>query len=181
MLIADDGWPAFGKVRGYGKDEQKPQGRGSLQWNPVSTRIVGAPRNWSFCLRPREDGMDHSTTLQNLPDDVAFPEHLRARIGFDRERQRLTFRGFMTKCAYDELVGLANDTDYRRAVEQLFVLSSEEVGPSRPRRVRPLTLAVTVVGSIVIAMLVAWAMFRQASDRDTRSVDVQLTNSVGKQ
>ena len=47
--------------------------------------------------------MEHSVKLSSLPGNIAFPERLHDRIKFDPVRGQLSYRGFMTKCTYDEL------------------------------------------------------------------------------
>src|SRR2546425_1059706 len=108
--------------------------------------------------------MEHSVRLSRLLDNVAFPERLRDRVSFDPARGQLTFRGFMTKCTYDELAALDDDADYRRALEQLFVLTSEEVAPpAKSRGVTAILLA--TVATAVLAAVVIWAIMRPSAEQ----------------
>src|SRR3954463_16139018 len=104
--------------------------------------------------------MEYSVSLASLPEKVAIPDRLRERMRFDAAKQQLTFRGFMTKCTYDELAALDDDADYRRALEQLFVLTSQEIAPQRSRGL-PAMLLVTAAVALLAAVLL-WAMTRQS-------------------
>ena len=84
--------------------------------------------------------MEYKVKLASLPAGVAFSERLRERCTYNAERGELSYRGFMTKCAYDEISALSDDLDYHRAVEHLFVLTSAEIAP--PERSFPLTAAI---------------------------------------
>ena len=78
--------------------------------------------------------MTYSTTLEQLPQDLTIPDHLRERFYYTAEKRRLNFCGFMTKCDYDQVIGLHPDSQYRQAVERLFVLTSAELRPVAARR-----------------------------------------------
>jgi hypothetical protein len=104
--------------------------------------------------------MQHQVHLVKLPEGVQFPAHLRERIAYDSQRQELSFRGFMTKYAYDELSQLAKDVSYHEALEKLFVLSSEEV-QERPRTKLPLAVVAGAAACVLALGLLIWAtMFR---------------------
>ena len=122
--------------------------------------------------------MEHSTKLDKLPDGITFPKHLHERIRHIPERRRLTFHGFMTKCSYDELIALSNDLDYRRALEQIFVLSSQEIGPRTSRRLPSLILILSIAGSLVLAIVIGWHTLHRSSRGGDQPANVQLTNSA---
>jgi hypothetical protein len=99
--------------------------------------------------------MEFFVPLSRLPDKFAFPERLREKIAFDASAGRLLFRGFMTKCTYDELSALSDDPDYHRALEQLFVLTSAAAMPVGQRR-SPVALAAAAVGAVAIVLAAVW-------------------------
>lgn len=79
--------------------------------------------------------MEHFVTLDRLPEHLALPPDLADRFGYDAEKRRLCFRGFMSKAEFDRLIQLHESWAYRRAIEELFRLSTE--GPEvRPRGLR---------------------------------------------
>jgi len=106
--------------------------------------------------------MEFSVKLATLPEGLSFPERFSERLKFDASRGVLSYRGFMTKCAYDELYGLSSEPEYHRALEQLFVLTSGEVVPNDSRKLTPTLLMATVAAMIVAAALV-WGAVRNAS------------------
>lgn len=105
--------------------------------------------------------MEYSVKLAQLPAGVSISERLSERFRYDAERRELIYRGFMTKCAYDEVSALSDNLDYHRAVEQLFVLTSAEVAPPK-RHVTPAVLAATAAAAVVVAALI-WGTLRQSS------------------
>ena len=79
--------------------------------------------------------MDHAVPLDRLPADLRFPAAFEGRFGYDEERRRLVFRGFMSKDDYDLLARLSADWPYRRALEELFRRSVlEDPAPRRGLR-----------------------------------------------
>ncbi len=101
--------------------------------------------------------MEYSVKVASLPEKVRIPERLRERMSFDAAKGQLTYRGFMTKCTYDELAALADDVEYHRALEQLFVLTSQEIAPQpRSRGLAAMLLAAAAVA--IVAAVVGWAM-----------------------
>src|SRR5437879_101251 len=122
--------------------------------------------------------MEYSVKLASLPDNVAIPDRLRERMSFDAARQQLTFRGFMTKCTYDELAALDDDVDYHRALEQLFVLTSQEIAPRQRSRGLPAVLLLTAAMAL-LAAVVFWAVTRppQAEPREPISTVTVSTAS----
>jgi hypothetical protein len=107
--------------------------------------------------------MEYSVKLATLPAEVKFPERLSGRIGFEAERGQLVYRGFMTKCTYDELSALSSDLDYHRALEQLFVLTSEEVAPHVAARRLPAAILLATIGAAAFAVAVLWMISRHAA------------------
>src|SRR5262245_65914724 len=102
--------------------------------------------------------MEFSVKLARLPDAVKIPERLNDRFRFDAARQSLVFRGFMTKCTYDEVSALSDDVDYHRAIEKLFVLTSDEVAPHSAIPLPKLSAAfvVATAGAAVLGVGVWW-------------------------
>jgi hypothetical protein len=112
--------------------------------------------------------MQHAVRLEQLPPEVKFPSHLSERIRFDAQRGELSFQGFMTKCTYDELIALSDSIDFHRALEELFVLSSEELSAPRESRfpAKPLVLVVATC-CLALAALVAWtALHRSTASKE---------------
>jgi len=107
--------------------------------------------------------MEHSVKLANLPKRVVFPERLKERVHYDPARGEFLFRGFMTKCTYDELAALDDDADYRRALEQLFVLTSEEVAPRASSR-SAAAIALVALAAVVLAAAIVWNVVHQRRD-----------------
>jgi hypothetical protein len=101
--------------------------------------------------------MEYSVKIACLPEHVRIPERLRERMNFDATKGQLTYRGFMTKCTYDELAALADDVEYHRALEQLFVLTSQEMAP-KPRSRGLAAVALAAAAAAVLAVIVVWAM-----------------------
>ena len=62
--------------------------------------------------------MIHYVPLGRLPDDLSFPDNLKARFWYDESRKSLAFDGFMSKATFDRSWQLSNDSEYRRALEQ---------------------------------------------------------------
>jgi hypothetical protein len=104
--------------------------------------------------------MEYSVKLAQLPAEVSISARLAERFRFDAERRQLFYRGFMTKCAYDEISALSDNLDYHRAVEELFVLTSAEVTPPQ-RSFSPGIWAAATAAAVVIAALV-WGTLRHS-------------------
>ncbi len=121
--------------------------------------------------------MHHFATLERLPHGITLPEHLLDRVSYFPERRQLMYRGFMTKCAYDELIALSSDLEYRRALEQLFVLSSKEAIARAPPVPRLFILSVCILSSVVFAIAIGWITVRSFSYSQEKALDLQLTES----
>ncbi len=106
--------------------------------------------------------MEYSVKLEKLSESVVFPDRLRQRVNHDASRGRLSYQGFMTKCAYDELAKLTEDPDYRRALEQLFVKTSAEVAPQSAAGGYAKVIALATAAVVLIAALVSWTLLRQS-------------------
>lgn len=103
--------------------------------------------------------MEYSVPLAKLPPEVVFPAHLQDRVRYEPQSQRLVYRGFMTKRAFDELATLSEDVTYHRALEQLFVLTSAEIAPppSPGRRWAAVVgVAVALAAGLLLAAMVLW-------------------------
>ena len=70
--------------------------------------------------------MVHYVKLARLPDDLRFPENLQSRIWYDPSAKRLTYDGYMSKATFDRLESLHTDSEYRRALEDLFRVAIPE-------------------------------------------------------
>jgi hypothetical protein len=70
--------------------------------------------------------MIHSVRLDSLPDGMTFPPEMDDRISHDPANRTLSFRGFMSKPEFDRLSRLSDDWGYRRTLEELFRLCSQE-------------------------------------------------------
>ena len=62
----------------------------------------------------REGPVEHSVPMDRLLDGLQSPPDLSHRIGFDADRRRRVFRGFMSKSEFNHLCQLSNDWGYRR-------------------------------------------------------------------
>jgi hypothetical protein len=62
--------------------------------------------------------------LTALPNDLQFPDDFPEPICFDTARKLLLYRGFMSYSSYRCLRQLHADTEYTRALEELFIASS---------------------------------------------------------
>jgi hypothetical protein len=111
--------------------------------------------------------MEFSVPLAQLPDPVRFPERLKERICFDAAKKRLVFQGFMTKCTYDELNALTDDAEYHRALEEIFVLTSDEVAGASSKRRSP-AMALAAIGIVALVLLSVWVAFRYAPSSAAR-------------
>jgi len=121
--------------------------------------------------------MEYTVKLASLPDDVAVPDRLRDRMRFDAAKQWLTYRGFMTKCTYDELAALDDDADYRRALEQLFVLTSQEMAPKQRSRGLPAMLLVTAAAAL-LAAVVFWTTTRQSHAQPQNEISTATVSTA---
>lgn len=117
--------------------------------------------------------MDSAVKLAKLPDGLQFPDRLQDRVRYDAECRELRFRGFMTKCTYDELSALSEDADYHRALERLFVLTSSAAEPPQ-RRMLPAAIAATVAAT-AIAAAALWFGLRQGGQTAPANEDVVAT------
>jgi len=123
--------------------------------------------------------MEYSVSLKKIPDGLSFPLRLQERVSLDREKGRLTYRGFMTKCTYDELAKLSDDPEYRRALEQLFVLTSAEMSAAQPqRRGVWAAMAVAVVSTAAVLLLTLWVIRHHGSSGGSTKTQPQTTAST---
>jgi hypothetical protein len=121
--------------------------------------------------------MEHSVKLASLPERVAIPDRLRERMSFDAAKGQLTYRGFMTKCTYDELAALDDDVNYHRALEALFVLTSEEI-VRRPRsRGLSALLLITAAAALLVAV-VLWAIARHSPTEPSSEISTATVSTA---
>jgi hypothetical protein len=123
--------------------------------------------------------MQHSVPLRKLPDGLVFPAPLCERVHYDQGRHTLAFDGFMTKCRFDELTQLSADPEYRRALEELFVLSSEEILPQS--RGRGLWIGLVATAAAVLALsLTIWAIWKWPGMRQGSGAEPTVNQSAGR-
>ena len=120
--------------------------------------------------------MEYSVKLAHLPENVIFPDRLQSRVNFDAAKGQFSYQGFMTKCTYDELSVLSDDPNYHRALEQLFVKTSEEIAPPPARSTIPAAIALATLGAVALAFLVVWSLTRQVAT--DKAVSPGLHNTV---
>ena len=123
--------------------------------------------------------MEFSVKLVRLPADFKLPERLRERLSFDADRGRLSYRGFMTKCTYDELSALSDDPDYHRALEQLFVQTSDEISPHSAMPKMPAILLATA-GAAALAIAAFWGLTRGEATVQPAAPDSTATASTAR-
>ncbi len=70
--------------------------------------------------------MEHVIPLDELPKGFKIPRDLSDRLRFDQESHRLVHLGFMSKADFDRLAAQTNDWAFRRKLDELFRLCSEE-------------------------------------------------------
>jgi hypothetical protein len=124
--------------------------------------------------------MEYSTKLARLPANVTFPERLQDRVSFDAAAGRLTYRGFMTKCTYDELCALSDDVEYHRALEQLFIQTSAEVAPHRDN-LMPAVVGLASVFAALLIVIVLWLVAnRRMGSPQASPADVTHVSPSGR-
>ena len=123
--------------------------------------------------------MEFFVPLARLPDKLAFPERLREKVAYDAEERRLVYRGFMTKCTYDELSVLSEDPDYHRALEQLFVLTSAAVTPQLSRKM-PVAFA-AAVAAIAVTAAAIWFTLRANTSQPPATSPTTAVATAGAQ
>lgn len=69
--------------------------------------------------------MEHSVRLDRLPEEFEIPASIANRFRYDDAGRRLVFQGFMSKGDFDRLYLISNDWSYRRALEELFRVSTD--------------------------------------------------------
>jgi len=123
--------------------------------------------------------VQHKVPLRTLPDGLRFPAPLAERVHYDPERHTLAFDGFMTKCRFDELTQLSANPEYRRALEELFVLSSEEVLPQS--RGRGLWIGLAATAAVVLALTLSiWAIWKWPGMRQGAGAQPTVNQSAGR-
>ncbi|MCL4205956.1 MAG: hypothetical protein KJ000_26020 [Pirellulaceae bacterium] len=101
--------------------------------------------------------MIRAVPVQKLPEGLSFPGDLERKIHYDASRRQLAFEGFMSKATFDRLYRLADDREYRRALEELFQLCTFDDSERADRR--PAARFVLVaIGLAFVAALFATAL-----------------------
>jgi len=124
--------------------------------------------------------MEFSVKLAKLPEGFSIPQRLTERMAFDEARGQLSYRGFMTKCTYDELSSFSDDPDYHRALEQLFVLTSGEISPRASLRKMPVAILGAGILAAVIGLAVLWSTTRNATANRPISPSPNATASTAR-
>jgi hypothetical protein len=123
--------------------------------------------------------VEYSVKLPQLSSRVVFPERLCERIRHDAACGELIYRGFMTKCTYDELAALDSDPDYRRALEQLFVLTSQEVArPAAKAKSYAAGLVLAIAATLLVAAGAAWSLAQRSAPKTADSVATTTVSAV---
>jgi len=86
--------------------------------------------------------MEHFVSLDQMPRGFKIPADLADRLHFEPESRRLVHTGFMSKADFDLLCQKTDDWGFRRKLDDLFRLCSDE-DADRPRGLRKLIGAVT--------------------------------------
>jgi hypothetical protein len=98
--------------------------------------------------------MIRAVPVGKLPEGLSFPGDLQRRIHYDASRHRLAFEGFMSKATFDRLYRLADDREYRRALESLFqICTFDDSERADSHRIPSLVWA--MIGLAGIALLFA--------------------------
>jgi hypothetical protein len=105
--------------------------------------------------------MEHAVKVGSIPTNIQFPVNLGDRIRFEPSRQKLVFRGFMSKSEYDQLMRLSQDAQYQSAVSELFQLSTDTDSPQLRQFGRVLTIL--TIACLLLAALVWWSLLRNTS------------------
>lgn len=102
--------------------------------------------------------MDHFVTLESLPGEIRWPKDLADRVGYDAERKRLWYKGWMCKAEYDRLFLLSQDWTYRRKLEELFQIS---IPNDRPKGAGGRRLILAMAGLVVLGagLAVGWRVW----------------------
>jgi hypothetical protein len=124
--------------------------------------------------------MEFSVKLAKLPEGFSIPPRLTERMAFDQARGQLSYRGFMTKCTYDELSSFSDDPDYHRALEQLFVLTAGEISPRASSRSVPVAILGASILAAVIGLAVLWNATRNAAANRPISPSPNATASTAR-
>ncbi len=124
--------------------------------------------------------MEFTVKLAKLPDGFLIPARLSERMAFDEARGRLAYRGFMTKCAYDELSSFSDDPEYHRALEELFVLTSGEMSPRTSARKVPVAILGASIAAAVIGLAVLWGANRNAGAKPAAGPSPNATASTAR-
>jgi hypothetical protein len=122
--------------------------------------------------------MEFSVQLAKLPDRVIFPERLRDKVTYREADGKLFFRGFMTKCTYDELSALSDDIEYHRALEALFVLSATEIAPRPATRGLVSAMLVGTLGLVALLAAVYWFGLRRSATDNGATSDSSVAASA---
>jgi hypothetical protein len=122
--------------------------------------------------------VEYTVKLSHLPATVSFSDRVSERLRYDASRGELIYRGFMTKCTYDEISGLSDDPEYHRAIERLFVLTSGEVASER-KSLSPGIFVAAAAAVLMVAALI-WGTVRHLSVQRTMNPPQAATASTAR-
>jgi hypothetical protein len=93
--------------------------------------------------------------VEHLPKELSFPEDLQPKVHYDDQGKQLIFEGFMSKATFDRLYRLAEDREYRRALEELFQVCTFDDAAQTGRHPSRAVMCMVAVGATaaLIALL----------------------------
>ena len=104
--------------------------------------------------------MDHFVRLDQLPSDLEFPQKLNERIRYDNERKGLVYRDAMSSNMFETLLHLHTDSDYRRAIEELFRIAVYQSDKKRQRTSKNIQIYIGLgLVAAALAVVVAFWIF----------------------
>ncbi|HHT9140609.1 MAG TPA: hypothetical protein ACFYEA_08295, partial [Candidatus Tripitaka californicus] len=80
-----------------------------------------------------------SEKLEDLPVGLEFPNHLESKIRYDNEKKLLIWEGLMMEEEKDELLGLSEDEQYKKAIETFFQRCEPKVNDIKTHLQKPLS------------------------------------------
>jgi hypothetical protein len=122
--------------------------------NPVAVAAASVKKpspfrhkSWDQAQGDRET----SARLAALPSSLQFDDDFPEPIRYDPARRMLIYRGFMSYGSFQYLQQLHSDSDYARALDELFRCSSGVVNPPKRTRWWPVLLA--AIGAALAALI----------------------------
>ena len=104
--------------------------------------------------------MIRAVSVDRLPEGLSFPGDLQRKIHYDPSQRRLAFEGFMSKATFDRLYRLAEDREYRRALEELFqACTFDDSDGARHGHIQVLVPAMIGLACLAVVFALASVMF----------------------